>query len=104
MKSTKDFIVTITVSGSEGIERVYTESGTWSDKLTLNTKVEGVAEVSIMDESVVEELAETTPGNLATGTPSIELNIGDQSFKLNWQDAYNLSEMLRKTADLALFG
>lgn len=87
----------------DGIERVWT-SFTHGDRHELETKLCGIVSVDHLDEEVVDKLQTKIGGDLATGVPSIALTLDGKQFNLNWQEAYNLAEMLTRATNLALYG
>lgn len=90
----------------DGIERTWSHTRRPGDECALTTVLEGTVTVDIADEDDTDalQIQHKLGGDLATGVPSIELTLNGVKHNLTWQEAYNLSEMLARTVNVALYG
>lgn len=96
--------LTYDLSFGDGIERTWAETSI--DVKTLDTVMHNVVSVSIMAEDVTDEVVvqHGLSGDLIADIPSIQVVVDGKAMLLTWQEAYNLSEMLAKQVNLALYG
>jgi len=86
----------------------------WTDTngvYNIKTKEAGQAQVRIMgnqgdeDEELLNQLSKKyKTGNLQSGVPNIEMEIGGENVLLTWDEAYNLGYALMRSAEIAYYG
>ena len=87
--------LTFDLQYGDGIAQVWQDAERtlmYRDGTVIDTHMHGKLRVELIPEDVCDELAKTVGGDLATGTPSIEVSANGMKLQLNWQEAYNLDE------------